>query len=369
MLPQTDNILLPGVGEKFISFANADGKRWIMPRRGMRLAMGLYQPSSLKGRLVKSCLPLLSRFAIVRKALRISSMRCSLTPGLRELICGIFGVGDIDFAIFCGTPSAHRKITMQVSSRGHILGYCKFTDNDAVYALFEHEAGILNDLRARGLENIPQCLFCGALPTGEGVFVQTTGKTGRSKTLHKWGALHEGFLSELHDKTQTSCRFDITDFSVMLSRLESLMRRDNIDGNDVIIRAIKLVRGKYHPEDAVAFSSYHADFTPWNMFVENGELFVFDFEYACRSYPPGLDRYHFFTQTAVLERHRQTEEIFAEFKRAGIPSFGYICYLLDTTERYISRSSLPLDCQTREQLSRWVSLLSLLLTDYPTDDE
>lgn len=36
----------------------------------------------------------------------------------------------------------------------------------------------------------------------------------------------------------------------------------------------------------VGFCAYHADFTPWNMYVEQDELFVFDWEYAQMTYPP-----------------------------------------------------------------------------------
>ena len=36
-------------GAYFHECANADGKRWLMPVRHMRTAMGLYQPSGPKG--------------------------------------------------------------------------------------------------------------------------------------------------------------------------------------------------------------------------------------------------------------------------------------------------------------------------------
>lgn len=35
----------------------------------------------------------------------------------------------------------------------------------------------------------------------------------------------------------------------------------------------------------VEYGVYHADFTPWNMSVEEGQLFVFDWEYASLTYP------------------------------------------------------------------------------------
>ena len=73
-----NNILDFTGGEKFYRFGNADGKFWIMPARGMRTAMNLYQPSGSKGKRVKRLFPLLHRLTPVRKAIKAEVLHCKL---------------------------------------------------------------------------------------------------------------------------------------------------------------------------------------------------------------------------------------------------------------------------------------------------
>ena len=61
----------------YYRFANADGKCWVMPARGMRTAMHLYQPSGPKGKLLKLWFPLLHGLASVRRVLRLN-IACSV---------------------------------------------------------------------------------------------------------------------------------------------------------------------------------------------------------------------------------------------------------------------------------------------------
>ena len=120
-----EKILDFSCGEKFYRFGNSDGKYWIMPAQNMRVAMNLYQPSGIKGKMVKLLLPLLHWIPPVRKVIKAQTMHCYLNSELHGLLRRTFGVQDIEFAIFEGTPSVHQKITMQLSCNDRILGYCK----------------------------------------------------------------------------------------------------------------------------------------------------------------------------------------------------------------------------------------------------
>ena len=146
-----NNILDFTGGEKFYRFGNADGKFWIMPARGMRTAMNLYQPSGSKGKMVKRLFPLLHQFTPVRKAIKAEVLHCKLKRELHELLCKLFKVDDLEFSIFEGTPSVHQKITMQLSSGRRILGYFKLSDNEDIKLLFAKESATLDWLAAKGV--------------------------------------------------------------------------------------------------------------------------------------------------------------------------------------------------------------------------
>lgn len=132
---QLKQLLKWNEGETFYSFANAEGKRWWMPARHMAIAMNLYQPSGVKGKLLKEGLPWLHWNPIVRKVLHTERLQLKLGDELKELLERVFGQQDLEFAIFGGTPCVHQKITIQVSQKECILGYVKVTESEDIYQI------------------------------------------------------------------------------------------------------------------------------------------------------------------------------------------------------------------------------------------
>ncbi len=359
-----NNILDFTGGEKFYRFGNADGKYWIMPARNMRTAMNLYQPSGSKGKMVKSLLPCLHRLPPVRKAIHATTMHCCLKGEIFGLLCEIFGTRNIEFAIFEGTPSVHQKITIQASTGKKILGYCKFSESSNIKELFDKESKMLSWLEEREINGIPRILYCGTLSNGMHIFVQSTEKQASSKVVHEWSSLQEEFLAQLHEKTNALLPFEKSDYHTTLSALEEHLDwlPTNID-HTMVVKAINAVKERLRGT-VVEYSAYHGDFTPWNMFANGNELFVFDFEYAAMSYPAGLDRYHFFTQTAVFEKHWGMDEISAYMESdAGrwIDKELYAMYLLDIISRFTMREGGKVSGEAAKPFALWGKLLEKLI--------
>ena len=359
-----NNILDFTGGNRFYRLGNADGKYWIVPARGMRTALNLYQPSGIKGKMVKALLPCLHLLLPVRKAIKAETVNCLLNSELHSLLCKVFDVQDIEFAVFEGTPSVHQKITMQLSNNGRILGYCKLSTNNGIKELFEKEASVLEWLAGKGVTSIPKALHCGTLKNGIHIFVQSTEKRASSKVIHEWSALQEEFLAQLHENTKTTLVFEESDYFTTLTALEEHIEwlPQNID-QTIVANAIAVVKKKYSNKD-VEFSASHGDFTPWNMFANGKKLFVFDFEYAGVSYPAGLDRYHFFTQTAVFEKHWGAEEIIAYIgSDAGkwIDKQLYAMYLLDVISRFTMREGGKVSGNAATPFALWGKVLEKLI--------
>ena len=359
-----DKILDFTSGKKFYRFGNADVKFWIVPARCMRTALNLYQPSGIKGKLVKALLPCLHWMAPVRKTIKAQSVNCRLNSELHGLLCKVFGVQDIEFAIFEGTPSVHQKITMQLSQGNRILGYCKLSESCDIKALFEKEASVLEWLAGKGVTSIPKALYCGTLTGGIHIFVQSTEKTASSKVGHDWGELQEKFLAQLHEKTKAVLPFEKSDYYTTLTALERHLNwlPKDIDCN-VVAKAISTLKEKYCGKK-VDFCACHCDFTPWNMFANKDRLFVFDFEYARLSYPAGLDRYHFFTQTAVFEKHWGADEILSYIHSdAGkwIEREKYAMYLLDVISRFTMREGGKVTGEAVKPFALWGKVLEKII--------
>ena len=359
-----DNILDFTCGNRFYRFGNADGKYWIVPAQGMRTAMNLYQPSGIKGKMVKALLPCLHWIVPVRKAIKAETVNCRLNSELHSLLCKIFDVQEIEFAIFEGTPSVHQKITMQLSQGNRILGYCKLSTNNDIKELFEKEYRTLDRLGNSGVTGVPKALHCGTLSNGMHVFVQSTEKRASSRVIHEWSALQEEFLAQLHEKTKALLPFEKSDYHTTLSVLEQRLEwlPQNID-HTVVAKAIAAVKEKYCGT-VVEYGACHGDFTPWNMFANGNVLFVFDFEYAGVSYPAGLDRYHFFTQTAVFEKHWGADEIIAYIGSndgSWIDKQQYAMYLLDVISRFTMREGGKVSGNAATPFALWGKVLERLV--------
>ena len=340
----------------FYRISNADGKVWLMPEKHLLTAMCLYQPSGWKGKLLKKWFPVLHKLPFVRKALHISQERISLCPKLKALICSLFSE-NIEFAAFLGTPCVHQKVTIQIFTGENILGYCKVTQNKDIAALFAHEDAILSKLNVK---DIP-IILSQAEYSGFHFMIQTTEKTLNSKTHHSWGELESNFLKELQANNSQTLPFEETDFYNDLVHLREQLQEFDISQRDTIANALTAAFTEY-ANQKVCFSPYHADFTPWNMFVEDGKLFVFDWEYARLTYPAGLDRYHFFSQTAYFERHATAPDIIdycKTTKAAWIDRAKYRNYLLSIISIYLQRENgKPQNFRTI--LTYWCEILAWL---------
>ena len=353
------HILVQGEGDTFYRFSNADGKQWLMPARHMVVAMNLYQPSHWKGLLVKAGLPYLHGVGAVRRFLHTEPERCRLSDELYAILCRAFRVERLEFSLFGGTPGVHQKLTMQVSVGNRILGYGKLSDRPAIIDLFQREAELLDGLKQKGMTEVPEALFCGQLAGNIGLFVQSTWKTRHSQVPHRWSALHEDFLQKMYEATRQTLPFEQTDYYQTLLALQQHLHWLPEDARPLVAAMVERVLAKYAGRE-VDFALYHADFTPWNMFVEQGRLFVFDFEYARRTYPPLLDRYHFFTQTALFERKWGADELLAQvqLRKDDLPLEGYVLYLLDVISRFTIREQGKWSGDVAISLSVWLKLLA-----------
>lgn len=339
----------------------------MMPARNMRTAMNLYQPSGIKGKAMKALFPWLHGMEPVQSAIHASKMNLALTAVLKSDLYRWFGVSDLEFALFCGTPCVHQKITMQISQGKRILGYAKFTDNEEIGRIFDGEKETLDYLRQRGIETVPRCLYSGAWKDGIWLFVQTTTKTAKSSTDHSWGKRELAFIEKLHEKTIQRLPFEDTEFyrDVCFLR-EKLNHLQGVDTKP-IAKAVSRVLKEYAGQE-VYFSFYHADFTPWNIYVEQGRLYAFDLEYAKRTYPPYLDYFHFFTQTAIFEKHLNAEGIWKLFQHntesmqrlSNNPQLAYISYLTGIIAHYVKRESGTFTGDVERNMKLWIELLKYL---------
>ena len=357
---------------EYIKIQNKDDKVWKFPVNNLKVGLNLYQPSSIKGKVLKRFLPLCLKTPVldrvVKKIMHITPSCLNIPEGVVNTLKNVYGKKDVEYAVFEGTPCTHQKTTVQIAQGKHILGYAKFSKKKSVQELFLKEKEILEWLHASGLNNIPKCVLCEATSDGQLLFIQDTKKTTSSKVSHKLGRAHQAFLSEMSEKTETMCDYERSDYYIQLEALKKnldVLEKAGI-GTESIIEAIAVVEKKL--ENEKNFSAYHGDFTPWNTFVlENEEIYVFDFEYAMKTYPKHLDAFHFFTQTMIYQKDKSAKEIMEMFESKHVfkqiqklfenPYVSYLQYLISIIGFYVKRDGDNLNQNNIHNFNVWNELI------------
>lgn len=356
------------MNRKYIRVSNKDGKVWLMPTQHMQTGLELYQPSSKKGIMLKKWLPWVYWIKPIMNKLGIHSVKYVMNPAIHHVIEKAFNEKAVEYSVFEGTPCVHQKTTIQIFKKKNIIGYCKVTQNEELYEIFKHEQKLLGWLKAKSVEQIPVCPFCGETADGSFVFLQTTKKTLNSLVEHNFGNRQVEFLTMLRMKTSANLMYHDTDQYRTVCTLR--VHEDLLDATQLVAikEAIDIIEN-YYGNELHAFCAYHADFTPWNMFVNAGRLFVFDFEYGQYSYMPYLDMFHFLTQTAIFEKNMSTQQIFNAicgrekylndfFEQ---PYYAYLIYLVDVIARFVVRDGQSRTEDVNRLISIWFELMEMVV--------
>lgn len=316
---------------------NTDGKQWIIPTKNANVALGIYQPSYWKGKLLKRVLPLFGVFAKFYSPFPLVDI--SLGDNIIKCLESIFPGHILEYSVFLGTPSVHQKTVIQIFEGNSILGYAKVTEKECVKRLFDHEESLLSELDEICVSNIPKCLYNKKIDANRQLFVMTTDKRDESVTVHAWCELHDRFIDELQQKTLKMVLFEDSDYARMLRELYHRAESLPIEHAAVISSSIKHILKAYSGNEC-EMAVMHGDFTPWNMFVQDGHLFVFDWEYSKRTCPKGIDKCHFIVQTAIFEKHWNARQImdFVKNEQKGLIDKNILeMYLLAIIAVYVCR--------------------------------
>ncbi len=299
--------------------------RLIIPLSGNRVSaasLALYQPSLGRAR--------------VRKILAYTLARCGLTylwtpyflvignkresfpaTGLDQLITKIYGER-VKTALFTGTPGFFRKPTIQVMRpSGEILGFGKIAISNQAKELLEHEHKMLQFLQKLDLGGafVPDVKYFGLIPTIGKLLLQSSKKRPLSRSHLDPNTLHLDFLSRLHHQTATTSealkeRF----FEQVGRRLDWLQGKISAGLGHCLQTSLMGLRNLLYDKD-IPFGMAHRDFTPWNTYLYEGHLGIFDWEFAEKSWPPLQDAFHFIIQKRIIVDKWKPEKLLGEVIR------------------------------------------------------
>jgi len=321
---------------------------WLIPVKRGRVAassFALFQPLLLSARLMKAVVGTLSRLGFsslwVRQRVYITG-----SPSLSQY----FGqVEPLTFAYFTGTDSPHRKLAVQImDSHGNLKGFAKLSREPPVRALLMHEAKTLKRVEALDLQTayVPRVLFCGE-HGGCTLLVTDTLKTPRTSSTTHFTKAHYAFVQELARKTVESHKTPVAhiaaNFRGRADRIEAHLGQTWLNRMYAAIRFLESQQTQ-----SVPTSLSHGDFTPWNTFLINGRLYVFDWEYSEAALPASNDLIHFVlnepnirNQSALRKIETLVSALTTKWTNMphGAENVLLMIYLLGVSFRHIERSS------------------------------
>jgi hypothetical protein len=223
---------------------------------------------------------------------------------------------NLSFAISTGTPGPHRKPVIQAATRqGRVLAYAKVGWNETTATLVLNEALTLQRIAGAHFESFsaPQLLHVGRWKDAH-FSVQSAPQGHLSQAPRDLSPEYGASLRELRHNGTVWLPLVESDFWADLLR--------NCDGLKDDYRRRMVAQGLEAAErrlrgQALPFHPCHGDFVPWNAQLVDGQLYLFDWEYARKQSLPGYDLIHFLVSTWALVRRWKPARVVKEVLRLG----------------------------------------------------
>ena len=281
-----------GSRPSWVVAGRASRRWWLVPTAPAPVAAAgwsLFQPVLPGARLLKAAAVVASRLGMA-PMLAQSRLHVSGSPAFAVDLLP----QPAHCALFTGTEGPHRKSVVQVmDAQGAIKAFAKIACAPSVQSLLTHEARVLEQLHAVHLHSasLPTVMAIGEF-RGATILVTDTVKHAGTRSPAQLLPAHLAFLHELSVRMPAAPTDGVDD---LLDDLHARMTRVR-DGLEPAWRSRlegALVRIEDHPWAIAPVGFSHGDFTPWNCFLHDEGLYVFDWEYAGYEFPADYDLIHF----------------------------------------------------------------------------
>lgn len=272
--------------------ARSNPRWWLLPldnRRAAASALEMFQPMTFAAQTAKTLACALTRYG-PHRFLGNGQVRLSCLPSLVEAFDGQAS----HVAWFTGTDGPHRKTSGQfMTSSGEIVGYAKLTRNPLVGRYVKNEARVLAEVADLGLISTMHPNVIDLCDHGNATWLVTDSLRAPGHVVaRRFGRAHQAFQAELAAKTmRPSAEATLSELKASFSLLKPALDQG---WTTRLAEGIALI-GLDIDTQPVALA--HGDFTPWNVFLAEEKLYVFDWEYAHWGYPVGYDQMYFSLST------------------------------------------------------------------------
>ena len=284
----------------FLYLSLPDGRSYLLPlnsRKASVNGLSIYVPQKNKAKLLKNAfkIGLISGFA------RFCVPKINLDfRKLEELLAEIFSCRDLSLAVSLGTPGYYRKPVIQVMNKeGKILGYVKIGWNEKTQNLLKNEVLILKRLQEKNFPFLVPRIIFNEKWDEYYLCVQSAPLEKFNPAPQNWNSIYEEAVKGMASFNLKHLLLEESNFWENLSKRVNQIK--NTYWRYTIERYMEKILNCCN--QPIAFHLAHDDFAPWNAFLVNGNLYLYDWEYASEEMPAGYDIFHFTVQKAVSYTH------------------------------------------------------------------
>jgi hypothetical protein len=290
-------------GRMYAAYPNLANVRWLLPANQPALRRagieGLYQPSSLRGRAVRT---IIGAGAVQGEKVWLEEDDLAR---LETMLASVMGVDAVRLAFYLGVPAPHRKVTAQVlTPDGKTLAYAKIATSHLAQAAVKTERRALSQLsQSTGLQGtVPEVL--GSLDWHGGTILLITMGPPRPGPRGLSSA-HLRFCTQLFQSFRGRERFVESPMWTCMSEKWLHLQRSSPETLPANLGpALERLHDELGPVN-MPLSLAHGDFAPWNTRLGPRSLFVLDWERASEGMSPLYDAFNFQAlQSALLGRRK-----------------------------------------------------------------
>ena len=114
-------------GKDYICFSHSN-KVWLIPEENCEPALEMYQPSTIKGKVLKSCIRFFCKSKIILGKVGVYRRKLSFHSQIHSYLKSIVNGEEVYIAAYMGdtTTKQNNKVTLQIYNEQKILCFGKF---------------------------------------------------------------------------------------------------------------------------------------------------------------------------------------------------------------------------------------------------
>lgn len=278
--------------------------RWLYQGKDLKSVLSFYNASGKRGKLISNAIKLISKLGLHRLA---SNGQLKIYGKEALKINQITTESWDQYSIFMGTPGVQRSILVALLEKNKVAKFLKIATNEASTALIENEKEAIISQQANPSAYIKMPTINYAENT-KGLMIENL-QDETSERVDSFTSTHSAFAIENLEQNSEEVALNETSF---WKETKAAFYQSRFSKNAQLLELRMLGERIIHgmnEEVAVLTHWAHGDFTPWNMFLNDGKIALYDWEMHRSQAPALFDLFHFHYQKGILMDHHSSKKI------------------------------------------------------------